>query len=251
MVTRAKRNNATSLRPVDELETARRILAEADSIVSFSGAGLSAESGIPTFREAQHGYWAKHDPYRLASPDGFAADPKLVVDWYNHRRNILSAAVPNPAHRALGGRSDLIHITQNVDNLLERARASAVLHLHGRIWIDRCNRSCGYEEAVDLAAPPDRRDCPRCGSPMRPAVVWFGESLPDAVWRESTVAAANADVLLVVGTSAVVYPAAGLIDVARQGGAVIVEVNLEAASPGAHISLTGPAGELVPRLLNP
>lgn len=229
------------------IETARTILAEAVNPVSFSGAGLSAESGIATFREPQTGLWAKYDPMKLASPEGFAADPELVIAWYNERRRRAAAAQPNPAHRALAARHDMVHIVQNVDDLLERAGARDVVHLHGSLTRDRCSR-CTHRESVDLADPPGLHRCPECHGLMRPDVVWFGESLPRADWTRAETAARAADVFIVIGTSATVYPAAGLIDIARASGASVVVVNVEpGGAPGTQ--LTGPAAEIVPQLL--
>ena len=233
------------------IDTARRILADARQVVSFSGAGLSAESGVGTFRDAPQGMWSNYDPMRLASPEGFAADPGLVIDWYAARRRTVGNAEPNPAHVALAGRLDIVHVTQNVDDLLHRAGARQVIQLHGRIDADRCHGDCGYAEHVDMADPPGLRDCPRCNSPLRPAVVWFGEPLPPDAWDAAEQACRDCDVLIVIGTSAVVYPAAGLIGVAKAAGARIIVVNTQPseASPLAEVELLGPAGEIVPQLL--
>ena len=233
------------------IATARRILADGRHVVSFSGAGLSAESGVGTFRDAQEGMWAKYDPMRLASPEGFAADPRLVIDWYASRRRTIGNAQPNPAHVALAGRADMVHVTQNVDDLLHRAGAGQVIQLHGRIDADRCHGDCGHREVVSLSDPPGLRDCPECGAALRPAVVWFGEALPPEAWNIAERACRDCDVLLVIGTSAVVYPAAGLIGVAKAAGARIIVVNTQSseASPLADVELLGPAGEIVPQLL--
>jgi NAD-dependent deacetylase len=186
----------------------------------------------------------------LASPDGFAAEPETVINWYNERRRTIAAAQPNPAHVAMAGRHDIVHITQNVDDLLERAGARDVVHLHGSMNQDKCSAACGHHEVVDLAHPHPLRPCPRCGEPMRPSVVWFGEQLPPAEWRRADELAARADVFIVIGTSAQVYPAARLITTARASGATVIVVNIEPDSaPGLH--LTGPAGQIVPQLLQP
>ncbi|MCH8259977.1 MAG: NAD-dependent deacylase [Planctomycetes bacterium] len=234
------------------IDQARRILHEASRVVSFSGAGLSAESGVPTFRDAQTGgLWAKHDPMRLASPQGFADDPELVSQWYAHRRRAIAEAQPNGAHIALARHPEMIHVTQNVDDLLHRAGAKQVIQLHGTIAADRCHASCGYEEAVDMTDPPGLRHCPDCGDQLRPAVVWFGEALPSSAWLDAEQACRDCDVLLVIGTSAVVYPAAGLIGLAKSAGAKIVIVNTQAsdASSLADVELLGNASEVVPALL--
>jgi NAD-dependent deacetylase len=231
-------------------ETARRIIQEAQRVVSFSGAGLSAESGVGTFRDAG-GHWAKHDPTRLASPQGFEQDPELVINWYADRRRQMAQAQPNAAHVVLAGRRDIVHITQNVDDLLERAGARDVIHLHGTIGSDRCNGNCGYREMIDLADPPLLRACPRCGDRLRPDVVWFGEMLPPEAWDAAQRACRESDVLLVIGTSAVVYPAAGLIGLAGSFGSRIIIVNKDStgASDLADVELLGQAGEVVPKLL--
>lgn len=236
----------------DELATARAWLAEATRPVSFSGAGLSAESGVPTFRDAATGgLWSAFDPMRLASPEGFAAEPDLVLAWYAWRRQAVARAEPNAAHRALAARRDVRHVTQNVDDLLERAGARDVLHLHGTIGDDRCHGGCGHREPVDCGAEPAQRPCPRCGAPLRPAVVWFGEALPGDVWRAAETACRDADLLLVIGTSAVVHPAAGLIDVAGAAGARIVVVNPDASAADgvADLVVRGRAGDVVPGML--
>ncbi len=233
------------------IENARRHIDGARNLVSFSGAGLSAESGVPTFRDAQTGgLWTKYDPTLLASPEGFAADPAIVMDWYAHRRRAIARAEPNPAHRSLAG-LDGTHVTQNVDDLLQRAGARTVIQLHGTIAADRCHRRCGYREAIDLADPPPLRNCPACGGRLRPDVVWFGEMLPPEAWDQAERAVADCDVLLVVGTSAAVHPAAGLIGLAKTGGARIIIVNTRPseASHLADVELLGRAGELVPQLL--
>ena len=235
------------------IEQAKTIIQAATRIVSFSGAGLSAESGISTFRDAQTGgMWAKHDPMRLASPQGFEEDPKLVIQWYGQRRKDIAAAVPNQAHCALAARSDIINVTQNVDYLLHRAGAAQIIELHGTIARDRCHSSCGFNEAVPMNDPPVLRDCPNCGSQLRPAVVWFGESLPTDAWDKAERACSDCDVLLVIGTSAAVYPAAGLIALAKSAGAKIIIVNTQTsdASHLADFELLGKASEVVPQLLH-
>lgn len=235
------------------MDEAIALLRSAESIAAFSGAGLSAESGVPTFRDAQTGMWAKFDPMQLASPQGFARDPETVLNWYRSRREMLAGARPNPAHIALAQRADITQLTQNVDNLLEQAGAVDVVHLHGRLDVDRCHAECGFEEVVDLSTPPGPRTCPACGEPIRPGVVWFGEVLPIKAWGQAEAACARCDVLLVIGTSAEVYPAAGLIDLAKATGSRVIVINTErsGASGLADVELLGPAGQLLPRLLAP
>jgi NAD-dependent deacetylase len=148
----------------------------------------------------------------------------------------------------MAGRPDIVHITQNVDDLLERAGAGDIVHLHGSIGRDKCSGGCGHGETVDMADPLPLRPCPRCGKLMRPDVVWFGEQLPRVAWLRADELAADADVFIVIGTSAQVYPAAQLITTARMAGATVIAVNIEPGSaPGIH--LTGPAGRIVPELL--
>jgi NAD-dependent deacetylase len=235
------------------LPEARAALAASHSTAVFSGAGLSAESGIATFRGNDDALWSQFNPMELASAAGFEANPTRVIDWYNWRRDKLAHAQPNAAHLALAKQPRLVQITQNVDDLLERAgvAANAVLHLHGTIGKDRCNASCGYEEEIELAKPLPLRACPRCGAHLRPAVVWFGEALPQRVWNEAQRLCSTLDCLLVVGTSATVYPAAGLIEQAAAAGSTVITVNTESSgSFGAeHIELVGPSSVLVPQVL--
>jgi NAD-dependent deacetylase len=235
------------------LPEARAALAASRRTAVFSGAGLSTESGVATFRGNDgDALWSRFNPMELASAAGFEANPARVIDWYNWRRSKLAHAQPNAAHLVLAKHPRLVQITQNVDDLLERAgvAANSVLHLHGTIGKDRCNGSCGHEETVDLAAAPPLRPCPRCGAYLRPAVVWFGEALPQHVWTEAQRLCSQVDCLLVVGTSATVYPAAGLIEQAAAGGKII-SINTEpSGSFGAeHIELVGPASVLLPQLL--
>ncbi len=214
---------------------------------------MSAESGVPTFRDAQTGgLWARHDPMRLASPQGFADDPQLVSEWYADRRRAIAEAQPNGAHIALARHSEMIHVTQNVDDLLHRAGAQRIIQLHGTIAHDRCNGGCGFREKVEMDNPPALRTCPQCGDQLRPAVVWFGEALPGDAWAQAERACGECDVLLVIGTSAVVYPAAGLIGLAKSAGAGIIVVNTHQsdASGLADVELIGKASEVVPALLD-
>lgn len=239
---------------------AAQMLFEAKRVVCFSGAGLSAESGVPTFRDSHAvsgALWAKYDPMTLASPEGFARDPQAVIEWYNWRRRTIAVAQPNAAHRALANAQSLfgdglINVTQNVDDLLHRAGAKKVIQLHGSIAVDRCHSDCGCQEEVSLADPPPRRTCSECGGAMRPGVVWFGEALPTEAWNAAERAVMNCEALLVVGTSAVVYPAAGLISMARSAGAKIIVVNTHpsGASALADVELLGPAAEVLPQLLS-
>jgi len=237
-----------------QLDLAREWIASATHPVSFSGAGLSAESGIATFRDKDEtGLWSKFDPTELASQAGFTSNPSQVIDWYNWRRQSLAKAQPNAAHLTLARQRNWIHITQNVDNLLERAGASptSVLHLHGSILTDRCNGSCGYCEEVELADPKPLRHCKKCDDLLRPAVVWFGESLPEDILSAASAAVSRSDLLLVIGTSAQVYPAAGLIPLAREQSALIIVINTDAdyVDDPQTLYIQGKAAEMLPALV--
>ncbi len=238
-----------------KLGAARDLLAQSRRVAAFSGAGLSAESGLSTFRDPDpDALWSRFDPTELASVAGFEANPQRVIDWYNWRRARYAAVHPNAAHRALAAQPRMIQITQNVDHLLEQAGVPAqqVYHLHGSILHDRCHSAvCDYREEVDLASAQSLRACPRCGDSMRPAVVWFGENLPQDTWTRAQHVCAALDCLLVIGTSATVYPAAGLVTLARQYGSrvIVVDPNPGAAGEVADLSLARPAGEVLPRLL--
>jgi NAD-dependent deacetylase len=236
-----------------ELEQARAWIAAATSLAVLTGAGISAESGIPTFRGAG-GLWRDYKPEELATPEAFARDPRLVWEWYNWRRELIAKAAPNAAHRALveleKRKPGFTLITQNVDGLHDRAGSGKILKLHGDIWRMRCT-ACGANWSDRRAPLPKLPPHCACGGLARPGVVWFGEPLPDGMMKEAEHAASSAQVVLVIGTSAVVHPAASLIPCARQAGAKIIEINTEetAASARVDCALRGPAGELLPLLL--
>lgn len=225
------------------------------STVVFTGAGVSAESGLATFRGVG-GLWADFDPATLATPEAFARDPKRVWDWYVSRYIGVRDSEPNAAHRAIARLEasfpSLLVVTQNIDRMHQRAGSRKVLELHGNIWNARCN-ACGRE--ADMATLIDIVDGPPrcgCGGRMRPSVVWFGERLPAGVFEEAAQAAADCRLFIVVGTSATVYPAAGLIELAARNGAFVIEVNRE-ETPLSHLAnrvLRGPAGEVLPRLVD-
>ncbi|MFQ5776389.1 MAG: NAD-dependent deacetylase [Terriglobia bacterium] len=236
-----------------ELETVQGWLAEADRIAALTGAGISKESGLAVFR-GQDGLWRQRRPEQLATPEAFARDPRLVWEWYDWRRSVVARAEPNPGHYALVSLErrcqDFTLITQNVDGLHDRAGSERVLKLHGDLWTVRC-LGCGAESVnrdVPMRELPPR--C-RCGGLLRPGVVWFGESLPAEVLRHALEAARRAQVFLVVGTSAVVQPAASLPLVAKEGGARVVEINPEETplTPIVDASFRGPSGEQLPRLV--
>ncbi len=233
---------------------AKHLLATSRTIVTFNGAGLSAESGIATFRDAEtNSLWKRFDPMELASPEGFARNPKLVIDWYNWRRQTVANAKPNPAHYTLAQQSTLFHISQNVDDLLQRAgcEESNLIQLHGSLTKDRChNPECGYQETIAMNNPPPLRHCPICNHYLRPAVVWFGETLPQDAWKKAETQVLNADLLVVIGTSATVYPAASLIHLAQAHGAKILVLNNQPNldSSISAIEICAPCGESLPQL---
>jgi NAD-dependent deacetylase len=235
------------------LQHAAALLSQSRRLAVLTGAGVSAESGIPTFRGAG-GLWRGLDPMRLATPQAFEANPKLVWEFYHWRRGLVANARPNPAHRALaeleGIVPDFTLVTQNVDRLHQRAGSRDVVELHGNLQEVRCSQ-CGHAEDPGWAPLPALPMCASCGGLLRPGVVWFGEALPEAALQRAQGAARRADLLLVVGTSAAVYPAAGLIDITAASGGDVIELNLEAtgASDRAAVSLFGPAAERLPKLL--
>lgn len=238
-------------------------LHEAASICVLTGAGMSAESGIPTFRGALTGLWSRFDPMQLASEDGFRANPQLVWDWYASRREGVRAAQPNAGHLALAefqrrhpGR--LAIVTQNVDDLHQRAGSEGVIRLHGDILEDRWFGACRRhreraENACDpaWAEPGSPPRCGECGNLVRPGVVWFGEMLPVAALDAAEQAARRCGLMLVVGTSGAVYPAAGLAHTARRAGARVVVLNPHPSELDdvAHACLQGTAAVHLPRLL--
>ncbi len=235
------------------IETARAFLNKARSIAVLTGAGISAESGIPTFRGAS-GLWRQFRPEELATPEAFARDPQTVWDWYHWRRSLIAEARPNAGHLALALLEQSIPkftlVTQNVDGLHGAAGSRAVLELHGSIWTLRCTQ-CGSQWVDREITEAKRLPYCRCGGLARPGVVWFGEELPHHIWQAAERAVRACDVLLVVGTSAVVYPAAGLVPLARSSGAKTVEINIEESPLSGIVDarLTGRAGDILPELI--
>jgi NAD-dependent deacetylase len=234
-------------------EMAGEWLRSAASVVVLTGAGISAESGIPTFR-GPGGLWRSYRPEDLATPEAFARDPKLSWEWYDWRRSVIAAAEPNPGHAALADieqcRPRFTLVTQNVDGLHDRAGSRRLLKIHGDIWTLRCTvcRREWRDLRPSLPELPPKCDC---GAMARPGVVWFGETLPDGVWSEAVEAARNAELMLVVGTSAVVYPAAGLIELVKAAGAKVIEIN-PAETPVSglvDLSWSAPAAEALPQLV--
>ncbi|HEY4541910.1 MAG TPA: NAD-dependent deacylase [Noviherbaspirillum sp.] len=227
-------------------------LRAATRLVVFTGAGVSAESGVPTFRDALTGLWARFRAEDLATPQAFAHDPQLVWQWYEWRRELMRSAQPNPAHRAIAElqqRVETVVLTQNVDGLHQRAGSRHVIELHGNIWRNRCS-ACAAK--VDCPEPhPSLLHCPHCGALARPDVIWFGESLPQTAWEEGFRHCTSAEVFFCVGTSSLVEPAASLPSVARASGARVVQLNPVATAHDAlaHHVLRGPAGVILPALL--
>lgn len=226
-------------------------LKDAESIVFFTGAGISSESGIPTFR-GKEGLWNKFRPEELANFDAFMRNPEIVWEWYNYRRKIVHEAKPNAAHLTIAEMqnhfNDVTVVTQNVDNLHRRAGSKKIFELHGNIERNFCiNCKKFHNEELDFSAGVPKCEC---GGLIRPDVVWFGEYLPEDQFRGGEQAAMKADVFFVVGTSAVVYPAAGLVYTAKASGATIVEINIEETeiSSSVNYSYFGKAGEILPSI---
>ncbi len=231
-----------------------RELRAARFVAALTGAGISAESGLATFRDAQTGLWARFDPHELATPSAFARNPKLVWDWYAWRRELVAAARPNAGHAALAQLerrlSEFALITQNVDGLHQRAGSRNVIELHGNIGRVKCSREGTLVTHWETPADAVPR-CAHCGALLRPDVVWFDESLPEFALAAAEDAVRRCGVLLVVGTSAEVYPAAALPERARRSGALVVEINPNATALSAtadHV-LRGAAGVVLPALL--
>lgn len=231
-----------------------RLLRDADHVAVLTGAGVSAESGVPTFREAQTGLWSRYDPQQLATPQAFQRDPRLVWDWYEFRRQLVAGVEPNPAHLALAEMARHVPrftlITQNVDGLHQRAGSRDVIELHGNIVRSKCF-SC---QRIAAQLPEGEETPPRCevcGGLLRPDVVWFGEMLPEDALREAFDAARNCDLFFTIGTSGMVQPAATLPLEAREMGIPTVEVNPERTQLTRAMTyvLSEPAGEVLPRLV--
>lgn len=230
------------------------LLKQRPATAVLTGAGTSAESGVPTFREAQTGLWAQYNPQELATPQAFARQPELVWDWYEWRRSLVREAKPNPGHRALARLGALLPdftlITQNVDGLHQQAGSREVIELHGNIMRTIC-----YDEGtavVDWDPEGERPPrCPDCGGRLRPDVVWFGEGLPPGALESAWQAAQQCRLFFSIGTSSLVEPAASLPFVALQSGAVVVEINPNPTplTDSADFVLSGPSGEVLPALL--
>lgn len=246
----------------DSLHNCATVIRSAQRIVVFTGAGVSAESGIATFRDAMTGLWSRFNAEELATPEAFERDPELVWAWYESRRKQVLQSQPNPGHLAITALARRVKhlrvVTQNVDDLHERAGSGDVLHLHGSLFAPRCF-SCAHPapQGWDRSEPSGDKDrlppprCEACGQAVRPGVVWFGETLPERTLQEAFDLAEQCDVMLTVGTSGVVRPAAMLPYVAKEAGATVIQVNNQPTELDAvcHHNLMGASGDLLPRLL--
>lgn len=231
------------------------LLSRTGNLVALTGAGVSQESGLRTFRDTQTGLWAQYKPEDLASPEAFARDPKLVWDWYAWRREAIKGVRPNPGHYALvefeKQISQFTLITQNVDGLHRMAGNQNLLELHGNIQRVRCAECSTFAESWE-DDPDSVPACEKCGGLLRPDIVWFGESLPRDQLERAVEATRACEVFVSVGTSGVVQPAASLALGAQSNGAVIVEINLEPTplTPKADYFFQGKSGEILPALAN-
>lgn len=248
-----------------KIDAAARLIDGAKKIAVLTGAGVSKESGVPTFRDALEGLWARYDPQELATPHAFERNPKLVWDWYEFRRGLVRKAKPNPGHVALTDiqkrKPDTWIITQNVDDLHEQAESQNVIHLHGNIASTKCSADCrGNPTLIDLNALPETLTwdaekqpppCPYCGAYARPDVVWFGEMLPADALSDAHDLSVACDLMIVVGTSGLVTPAANLPRYAKRAGASVLEVNPDYSmiSSIADLRLEAPSGQILPRVV--
>ena len=239
--------------PVDTEELVTR-LRTARALVVVTGSGVSAASGVPTFR-GDHGLWRNYRVEDLSTPEAFAHDPKTVWEWYDWRRALLADCRPNAAHDVLArwsARQGFTLITQNVDGLHERAGTANIIRFHGSIWDLQCAVGCGAPRWEDRTAPLPALPpaCPACGGLARPGVIWFGETIDLDVLQRSSKAAAGADVFLSIGTSSQVYPAAGLLHQAHRAGAFTAEINPGAtgASSAVDLAIAAPAEDALPML---
>ena len=227
----------------------------ASHVVIMTGAGISAESGIPTFREAQTGLWSRYNPEELATPQAFKAHPKLVWDWYTWRKEIISKSKPNPGHYAIveleKSVKEFTLITQNIDGLHKEAGSKTLIELHGNIFRTKCQEENKF---VTVESNPDQSPpvCPSCGSFLRPDVVWFSESLPSKELHSAYSAAASCDIFFSIGTSGIVQPAASLPVIAKRNKSLLIEINPNKThlTPIMDYSFNGSAGELLPILID-
>lgn len=247
---------------MSNMQRAADFLRASKKIVFFTGAGISAESGIPTFRDKLSGLWTNHDPQRLETANAFRENPALVWSWYLWRRHQVSQAKPNSAHHCISRLAkagwDVSVVTQNIDDLHERTGSNPVLHLHGSLMDVKC-LAChrpGKLTPAQLEVPEEGQlieppRCARCNGKLRPGVVWFGENLPEDAWRSAVRLVRGCDLLISVGTSGVVMPAAGIPDMALAAGATVIHVNLEdvGLDGAGEMMLMGNAGVVLPAML--
>jgi NAD-dependent deacetylase len=241
------------------IQQAAEWIRDAVVVAILTGAGVSKESGVPTFRDKVDGLWAQYDPKKLDTADAFQENPKLVWDWYQSRRKQIRQVQPNPGHYALAQLQDYnVHlITQNIDDLHERAGSTDVIHLHGSIMQYKCFNHCqGFPTILDSADVREDTDevpprCPHCGSYVRPGVVWFGEMLPEQEIKRASEISRRCDVMLVVGTSGIVNPAAQLPGFAKGAKAKIIEINPDDTPlmPLADLKLRGASGVILPKIV--
>ena len=236
-----------------DFASAAEILSQAQKIVILTGAGISAESGIPTFR-GEEGLWKKYRAEELATPEAFHRDPKLIWEWYDWRRGIFASKEPNPGHLIIAQWEktfpSTILITQNIDGLHKRAGSEKILELHGNAWKLRCTEEGTVSENYEVPLKEIPPHCPNCGALLRPHVVWFGESLDADVIHKASLLSGTCDAMVVAGTSAVVQPAASLLLRALNSGAKVIEINPEMTplTHYVHYSLRGKSGEILPLL---
>jgi NAD-dependent deacetylase len=255
---RRRHRQAVAPEPTDTFAIAAAALRAAEHVCILTGAGVSAESGVPTFRDAIQGHWARHSPQELATPEAFGRNPQLVWAWYAARRANVRQAAPNPAHLALVSMARFVShctlITQNVDDLHQRAGSRDVVALHGSLMRVRCSGDCGtviedWQEREDSTVPA----CPQCGALLRPDVTWFGEPLPSAALTAAQSATLACDIFLSIGTSNMVEPAASLPWLAAQHGATVIVINptMQGQRTGPSIlPLEGAAGTVLPALVS-
>ncbi|NLN59549.1 MAG: NAD-dependent deacylase [Deltaproteobacteria bacterium] len=237
----------------EQVRLVKERLGQAQKVVVLTGAGISAESGIPTFRGAD-GIWEHYRATDLATPEAFERDPELVWAFYNWRRELISRVKENPAHQALVTLEKIVPdftlVTQNVDGLHQRAGSINIIEVHGNLWRVQCTECARItmDMSVDMGKRPH---CRECGGVLRPDVVWFGESLDGLLLSRAEEAARTCDTMLVIGTSGIVYPVAFLPALAKDGGAFVAEINMEETpvSPGLDLTILGKAGEIMPLLV--
>lgn len=239
-------------------ELASERIQQAERIVVLTGAGMSAESGIATFRGTEESLWSRWDPQQLATPEAWSAHPQTVWGWYRYRHAGIQAAAPHAGHLVLASHDNCEIITQNVDDLHERAGSTTVTHLHGRLDAFRCHL-CHRPISVappqqPLSLTADLTKCPQpsCAGYARPGVVWFGENLPTDAWEHAVQSASTCDVAVIIGTSGLVYPAASLPGIAADHGAFTIEINPERTplTPQVDLYLCAAAADIVPQLFS-